>query len=373
MNHLHDKKIAIVADWLIDFGGAELVIEEFLAMFPQAEIFTSVCFMKHKMLKWRKIHTSFLQKIPFFGRKHKLAGIFRPYAFRKFDFSDFDIVICSSSAESKNVALAKKWKNTKVFVYCHTPIRYYWSHYDEYLKMMEFGKILNPIAKFVLPKVVNWMRKLDLEAAAAVDVFWANSRTTADRIEKFYHRESEVIYPGIKTEEFSPTSEKWDFYLGIGRCIPYKKFDLLVDAFNQNGKKLILCTNTDNLLYHELQEKSKSNISWIFTPTKEKRNELYAQAKAFLFPPEEDFGLVPVEAMASGTPVIAYGVGGATETVVDEKTGFFFTPQTPDALNQIIEKFENSSLNQHEIIARGREFSTSNFRKKILESLQKYA
>ena len=147
----------------------------------------------------------------------------------------------------------------------------------------------------------------------------------------------------------------------------------MVDAFNQNRKKLILCTNTDNLLYHELQEKSKSNISWIFTPTKEKRNELCAQAKAFLFPPEEDFGLVPVEAMASGTPVIAYGVGGATETVIEGKTGFFFTPQTPVALNDTIEKFENTTLDQNKIIARGHEFSTENFDKKILESLQKYA
>lgn len=435
MQNFSDKKIAIVADWLIDFGGAELVIEELLAMFPEAEIFTSVCFMKHPMLEWRKVHTSFIQKIPILNKKHKFAGLLRPWAFRRFDLSDFDLIICSCSAESKNVAMGKwrknsqKWENEqkilqkpeirgdedfsqnshkqenqdgkffsqwvyetvneqeknetntdfrsfsgfwpKIFVYCHTPIRYYWSHFEEYKNMMEFG-IFNPIAKLIFPKVVNWMRKLDYEASQAVDVFWGNSETTLKRIQKFYHRDAEVIYPGIDVEQFSPSTEKWDFYLGIGRCIPYKKFDLLVDAFNKNGKKLILCTNTDNLLYRELKAKSKPNIEWIFAPSKQKRNELYSKAKAFLFPPEEDFGLVPVEAMASGTPVIAYGIGGATETVINEKTGMFFVPQTSDALNETIEKFEKLSLNTDEIIARGHEFSTKNFRKNILESIAKH-
>lgn len=238
--------------------------------------------------------------------------------------------------------------------------------------MMEFG-IFNPIAKFLLPKIIHKLRELDYEAAGKVDHFWANSQTTAERIRQFYNRDSEVIYPGIKTEEFyrQKPDEKQDFYLGIGRCIPYKKFDLLVEAFNKNGRKLKLATNTDNTLYRELKAKSKSNIEWIFAPSIEERNRLYADAKAFLFPPEEDFGLVPVEAMASGTPVIAYGVGGATETVIDGKTGVFFTPQTPEALNAAIEKFEKMEFSSEEIRARAEEFSTKNFRKKIFESLVK--
>ncbi len=405
MENFTNKKVAIVADWLIDFGGAELVIEELLEMFPQAEIFTSVCFMKHKMLENRKIHTSFIQKIPFFNRKHKLAGILRPWAFRQFDLSDFDIIICSSSAESKNVACGK-WRRphpnpllvgegefkknlsknkkfpfsegegaggwgAKVFCYCHTPIRYYWSHYEEYLNMMEFGKILNPIAKFILPKMVWWMRKLDYEAAQNVDIFWANSKTTAERIKKYYHHDAEVIYPWVDEKNFAKSEAKKDFYFGMGRCIPYKKFDLIVEAFNKNGKNLKLATNTDNLLYHELKAKSKENIEWIFAPTSDERKKLYSEAKAFLFPPEEDFGLVPVEAMISGTPVIAYDVGGATETVVDGKTGVYFSPQTADWLNVAIEKFEKMNLNQDEIIARGQEFTTKNFRKNIFASIEK--
>lgn len=424
MENFKNKKVAIVVDWLIDFGGAELVIAELLDMFPDAEIFTSVCFMEHKMLENKKIHTSFIQKIPFLNRKHKLAGILRPWAFRQFDLSEFDVIICSSSAESKNVAvwkwrkkLQKNIENNKnlqknhtkslqnqeiqggeifsngvywnvndgeknetnaevrwfsrVFCYCHTPIRYYWSHYEEYLNMMEFGKFFNPIAKFIFPKVVNWLRKKDYEAAAAVDVFWANSQTTAERIKKFYHRDAEVIYPWVDEKNFSPTDEKKDFYFGMGRCIPYKKFDLMVEAFNKNGKKLKLATNTDNLLYRELKAKSQPNIEWIFAPSSEERKKLYAEAKAFLFPPEEDFGLVPVEAMISGTPVIGYGVGGATETIVEGKTGTFFSPQTADALNIAIKKFEKMELKKDEIIARGQEFTTKNFRKNIFKSLEK--
>lgn len=425
MENFKNKKVAIVVDWLIDFGGAELVIAELLDMFPDAEIFTSVCFMKHKMLENRKIHTSFIQKIPFLNRNHKLAGILRPWAFRRFDLSEFDVIICSSSAESKNVACGKwrkkflknkksgkifqaqeknktfqkresrgdedflkgidlavnDWeksetdneirRGSRIFVYCHTPIRYYWSHYEEYLNMMEFGKFFNPIAKFIFPKIVNWLRKKDYEASQAVDVFWANSKTTAERIKKFYHRDAEVIYPGIDEKNFSPTDEKKDFYFGMGRCIPYKKFDLMVEAFNKNGKKLKLATNTDNLLYRELKAKSQPNIEWIFAPSSEERKKLYAEAKAFIFPPEEDFGLVPVEAMISGTPVIGYGTGGATETIVEGKTGTFFSPQTANALNIAIEKFEKMELKKDEIIARGQEFTTKNFRKNIFKSLEK--
>lgn len=307
MYHFSDKKIAIVVDWLIDFGGAELVIEELLDMFPDAEIFTSVCFMKHPMLEGREIHTSFIQNIPFFNRRHKLSGILRPRAFRSFDFSDFDIIISSSSAESKNAGYSKRGSNTMHFCYCHTPIRYYWSHYEDYKNMMEFGFFGNMWAKFFLPLVVNWMRKLDYDAAQKVDVFWANSETTKARIKKYYKRDAEVIYPGVNTEKFIAEKQKEDYYFSMGRCIPYKKFDLLVEAFNKNKKKLILATNTNNDLYRELRAKSKPNIEWIFSPNGEKKTELYANAKAFIFPPEEDFGLVPVEAMASGTPVIAYG------------------------------------------------------------------
>lgn len=166
---------------------------------------------------------------------------------------------------------------------------------------------MNPLVKFVFRLVKNWMQKVDYTAAQKVDFFLANSETTADRIKKYYQRDAEVVYPGVDATQFTPLDTKGQYYFGMSRCIPYKKLDLLVDAFNTNGKNLILATNTDNLLYRELREKSKPNIEWRFGPSNEERKKLYAEAKCFLFPPEEDFGLVPVEAMMSGTPVIAYG------------------------------------------------------------------
>lgn len=361
----NEKKIAIVCDWLIDFGGAELVISDLLELFPEADIYTSVCYMEHPMLQERKVFTSWIQKIPFFNRKHKLAGILRPYAFRNFDLSKYDIIICSCSAESKNVALGKwrKKSDTPIIVYCHTPIRYYWSHAQEYEQMMEFGW-MNPFVKQVFRLVKSWMQRVDYQAAQAVDVFLANSKTTAERIQKYYHRDAKVIYPWVQSIPFLNTPRK-DYYFGMSRCIPYKKLDLLVETFNQNGKKLILATNTDNLLYHELRRKSRGNIKWIFAPDSNMQNQLYREARAFLFPPEEDFGLVPVEAMMHGTPVIAYGKWGATESVIDGETGIFFSEQTPEALNEALNRFEQSEWDQEKIWERGTDFWKERFQNAI--------
>lgn len=335
------------------------------------------------MLEWRRVYTSWIQRIPFFNRKHKLAGILRPWAFRSFDLSGYDIIISSSSAEAKNAGYSKRKPWAKHFCYCHTPTRYYWSHAKEYEDMMEFG-VLNPLVKAVFRLVKWWMQRVDYAAAQRVDYFIANSRTTADRIQKYYDRESEVIYPGVSvprhpdegriqdrdndtldSSQAQNDGNKDDYYLGMSRCIPYKRLDLLVDAFNESGKSLILVTNTDNLLYRELKERSKDNITWVFNPEKDKKMNLYRGAQAFLFPPEEDFGLVPIEAMMCGTPVIAYGVGWATESVIDGETGLFFTPQTPNALNAAIEKFESLEWDRDKIRARGVQFSKEKFQENL--------
>lgn len=379
MEFLNTKKprIAIIADWLIDFWWAELVISHLLEAFPEADTYTSVCFMDHPMLEWRRVYTSWLQRVPFFNRRHKLAGILRPFAFRSFDLSEYDIIISSSSAEAKNAGFSKRGKNTKHICYCHTPIRYYWSHYNEYRNMMEFG-FLNPLARFVLDQLINWLRRLDYEAAQKVDFFIANSENTRERIQKYYNRESEVIYPGVEILEnsgFFNLSQhsilSQSYYVWIWRCIPYKRFDLLVDTFNENGKKLILCTATDTPLFQELKTKSKPNIEWMFGVDNLEKILLMANAKAFLFPPEEDFGLVPIEAMAMGTPVIAYGEWWALETVVDWETGTFFSPQTPEALNRTIEKFETMTFDRENIHNHAKNFGKEVFQEKILELIKR--
>ncbi len=254
--NLEDKKIAIICDWIKDFGWAELVLSHILELFPKADIYTSVFFQKNNSIfTWHKIHTSFIQKIPFLNKSHKLALFLRPYAFESFDLSEYDIVISSTTAEAKWVITKP---DTIHFSYCHTPTRYFWSHYFEYINMMEFG-FLNPIAKYLMPKIVHNLRVWDFNASKRVDYFIANSHNTAWRILKYYWQKSEVIHPWIDTNDFY-IWEKKDFYLYVWRVIPYKKFDLVVDSFNKNWKKLIICTNTPNKLQKYLESISKDNI-----------------------------------------------------------------------------------------------------------------
>lgn len=388
-NMLQDKKIAIVCDWIKDWGGAELVLSHILEVFPQADIYTSVFWQeKNPVFEGRKITTSFIQKIPFLNKSHKLALTLRPLAFESFDLSEYDIVISSTSAESKGVITKP---DCLQICYCHTPTRYFWSHYHEYMSMMEFG-ILNPLAKWLMPKLIHKLRIWDFCAAQRPDYFLANSENTAARIKKYYDREATVLYPGIEIPQDSshihttPLStlscqERWDsFYLAVGRCIPYKKFDLLVEAFNGNGKKLICVTNTDNKLYKKLKKISGPNIEWKLGISRDETQALFASAKAFLFPPEEDFGLVPLEAMAHGTPVIAYGKGGALETVVPKETGLrwdrsqatglFFMEQTPESLNAAIEQFETMSFDSEAIKKHAKTFSKEVFQEKLVKFIQ---
>ncbi len=369
---MKNNRTAIICDWLIDFWWAELVISHLLETFPEADIYTSVCYMDHPMLAGRRVYTSWLQRVPFFNRRHKLAGILRPWAFRSFDLSGYDIIISSSSAEAKNAGYTKRRKDTKHFCYCHTPTRYYWSHYEEYRNMMEF-RFFNPLARFVLDRLIGWLRRLDYAAAQRVDFFIANSRNTGERITKYYGRESEVIYPGVNIPEIRTGWKKWDYYIWVWRCIPYKRFDLLVDAFNENGKRLILCTATDTPLFRELRARSKPNIEWKYRVSNEEKDELMANAKAFLFPPLEDFGLVPIEAMAMGTLVIAYWEWWALETVVDRVTGLFFTPQTPESLNQAIDRFETMDWDRERIREHAEQFSKERFQENIRNYIATHA
>jgi glycosyltransferase involved in cell wall biosynthesis len=368
MKHtLQNKKVAIVCDWIKDWWGAELVLEQMMDTFPEADIYASVFWQQENPLfKGRKITTSFIQKLPILKRSHKLALTLRPQAFEWFDLSSYDIVISSSSAESKGVITKP---DCLQICYCHTPTRYFWSHYEEYLSMMEFG-LFNPLGKWMMPKLIKKLRRWDYLAAQRPDYFIANSKNTQDRISKYYKRESEVIYPSINTSDFSLTEKKEDYYLAVGRCIPYKKFDLLIDTFNTNWKKLIIATNTDNKLYRKLRKISKGNIEWKMNLPRSEIINLYANARCFVFPPEEDFGLVPVEAQACGTPVIAYGVWWALETVVSWKTGIFFDEQTPQSLQKAIALFETMAFNPKFIQKHAEQFDSKIFKEKLVKFTQ---
>ena len=363
MNKLQDKKIAIVCDWLKDFWWAELVISHLIEAFPNADIFTSVFFMENNpIFKWKNVKTSFIQKIPFLNKSHKLALTLRPYAFESFDLSKYDIVISSSSAESKWIITKPE---TLHFCYCHTPTRYFWSHYNEYINMMEFG-FLNPIAKFLMPKIVHKLRMWDFIASSRVDYFIANSINTSNRIKKYYKKDSLVIYPWVDTSKIPFSDKKEDFYFYNWRCIPYKKFDLIVDTFNKNWKNIVISTNTDNKLYRELTQKSKPNITWKFGLNLDEINALHSKAKAFLFPPEEDFWLVPIAAMAAWTPVIAYKKWWALETVKDWLSWIFFEKQTVESLEKAINDFENMTFDHQKIRQYAISFDKEKFKENII-------
>jgi glycosyltransferase involved in cell wall biosynthesis len=372
MSKLSGKKIAVVCDWIKDWGGAEVVLEHILEVFPQADVYSSIFFQKDRpIFAGRKIVTSFLQRIPLLNKLHKFIPMLRPLAFEQIDLSAYDVVISSSSAESKGIITKPE---TLHICYCHTPTRYYWSHYFEYFNRLEFG-FLNPIARWLMPKIIHKMRIWDYCAAQRVDFFIANSYNTAGRIAKYYRRESEVIHPGVEVDDFLFREDKDDYYFYVGRMIPYKKFDLLVDAFNMNGKKLILATSTDNKLYRELRAKSGPNIEWRFGISNADKKRLVARAKAMLFPPEEDFGIVPIEAMAAGTPVIAYGKGGALETVVEERpflgpTGVFFREQTVESLNEAIDRFETMEFDHKRIREYAYNYDVRVFKDKLVKFIE---
>ncbi len=301
-----DKRIAIVCDWLKDWGGAEQVLYDLLEIFPHADLYTSVFIEKNfPDLAFREVRTTFLNKIPFIRTRPKLVPFLRPYAFESLDLRGYDIVISASSAEAKGIITQPE---TLHICYCHSPTRYYWSHAHEYMQNPEFGW-LNPLARLVMPYFFHRLRLWDIAASARVDAFIANSRNTANRIAKYYRRESTVITPGIDSSRFTLETDKSNFYLAVGRIIPYKRYDLLVDAFNENGKELVIVTNTENKLQKELMKRSKSNITWKFGVTHSEKIKLYQKARAFLFAADEDFGMVPIESMLCGTPVIAFGKG----------------------------------------------------------------
>lgn len=354
-------KVAIVHDWLVSLGGGERVVESLVKLFPQADIFTSVYKPDNlPILKQNQVKTTFLQHWPLAKRKHQLYSPLRPLAFEMLDLSPYDLVISSSSAESKGVITRSE---TLHIAYIHTPTRYYWSGYDDYLAHPGFG-VLNPLARAVLPRMVKKLRHWDYAAAQRPNYLVANSAEVAGRIKKYYKRDSTVIHPPVEVERFlDKPSKVGDYYLVVSRLIPYKKADIAIEACNKLGKKLVVAgRGTD---YKTLRKLAGPTIEFIQYPDDKEVEKLFLNCKAFLFPAFEDFGITPVEAMAAGKPVICYGDGGATESVVNGKTGVFFEKQTPESLADAIEKFEKLTFDSKSIREHAKGFSEKRFLEEI--------
>lgn len=354
-------KIALVHDWYYVNGGAEKVIKAINEVFPDCEHFALFDIMpkeeKLKFLKTSKVTTTFAQKLPFISKFHRNYLQLYPCAIEQLDLSGFDIVISSSSSVAKGVLTNS---NQVHICYCHSPMRYAWGLYHTYLKESRFNWITKSYAKYVLHKLRLW----DVISSNRVDFFIANSNYISKRINKIYRRDSVVIYPPIDVNFFSLSENATrDYYFTASRMVSYKKIDLIVETFAKNGNKLIVAG--DGPEFKKIKSKSKENIVFLGYISKEELKKYLQNAKAFVFAAEEDFGIVPVEAQACGTPVIAFGKGGALETVIDNKTGVLFYEQTTESLQKAIERFENYTFDYSAIRKHSLKFSTENFKDKI--------
>lgn len=365
--NLKEKKICIIADWLTNQGGAERVIVALHRLYPEAPIYTSVYNPGSVPdLVGADIRTSWLQRLPAKLRnKHQFLLPFFPHAFEQLDLADFDIIISSCSAFSKSV---KKTRPHQIHIcYCHTPTRYLYHARADYVQNYPLPIWMKPL-KIIFPILITYLTKKDQQAARDVDHFISNSNFVGQRIKKYYQRDSTTIYPCIEVDQFQvQTPQSPDsYYLALGRFIPYKNFDLLVRTFIQNGRPLKLGGVGPELEKCKQLAQGAPNIEFLGFVDYEVLPSLYTGAKAFLFPAEEDFGLTPVEAMATGTPIIALGRGGARESVT-EKTGVFFDEPTVPSLQEAIDRFEKNEqkFSSKEIIDRASQFDEKVFQEKL--------
>ncbi len=359
---LKDLKIAIVCDWLTVAGGAEKVILALHELFPNAPIYTSLYNPeKVKGFENAKVITSYLQKIPFAKNNHQYFLNFMPRVFESFDLSDFDIVISSSHSCAKGIIVNP---DTLHISYCHSPMRYAWDGHHKYIKDYKFNSILKKFVPFFIHKIRMW----DRMTADRVDHFVANSSYIKNRIHKYYRKDASVIYPFYDEKNYKSSENRDDYFLAVGRVTAYKRFDLLVDTFNQLNYKLKIA-GTGNLVQN-LKSRSKDNIEFLGFVPDEQLLDLYANAKALVFPQLEDFGIIPLEAQASGCPVIAYGKGGALETVIEHETGLFFEEQTVESLKEAIYNFQTMDFDRQKIIKHAQNFSKQRFNNEILELIK---
>lgn len=352
-------QIAIVCDWLTNMGGAEKVVLAVAKAYPDAPIYTSV-FTPDTMPEFKglDVRTTYLQRLPgFLRRKHQLFPVLRAHAFSHLNLDEYDVVISLASAEAKAVRVRE---GATHICYCHTPTRYYWSHYNEYKREPGLG-LLNPLARLLLPLFVRWMRRLDLRAAAGVDYFIANSTTVAKRIKTYYGRESFVLNPPVDTGRFKGLDINGPRrgFVALGRQVPYKRIDLAVEACNK--LKLPLSVYGNGSEHERLVALAGPTITLETHGTDEDVVRALVSAEAYLMPQEEDFGIVQIEAMAAGTPVIAYKVGGSQDAVIDGKTGLFFDEQTPQSLADALERFTSVKFDHNLIQKHAEKFSEQAF------------
>jgi glycosyltransferase involved in cell wall biosynthesis len=360
-------KIAIIHEWLVTYVGSERVVEQILNLYPDADFFCLFDFLPNNerdFIRNRKIHTSFLQKMPFAKRWYRNYLPIMPFAIERFDLSGYDLLISSSHAVAKGI---KKNPHQLHICYCHTPMRYAWDLQRQYLKESGLDKGIKGV---LVKAILNRIKKWDVATSRKVDYFIANSHYIKNRIKRIYEREATVIYPPVDIKNFQVNDKKENFFLTVSRMVPYKRVDLIVKAFSKIGLPLIVIGDGPD--FSKIKKIAKKNVEFLGYQKGEVLREYMQKAKAFVFAAEEDFGIVPVEAQACGTPVIAYGRGGVTETVIPfgesaAPTGIFFYEQTPQAIIDALKKFKTieDKFNPHEIRKNVERFNIERFKREF--------
>lgn len=331
-------KVAIVHDWLTTWAGAEKALAELLACFPQAEIFTMVNFLdveKIPCLAGRKIHTSFIQRLPAARKHYRRYLPLMPLAVEQFDLKGFDLILSSSHAVAKGIISDP---GALHLCYCYSPMRYAWDMQHQYLRQSGNHKgLMSGIMRWQLHRLRQW----DYVSAQRVDHFIAISHYIKRRIETFYRRESSVIYPPVEVEKFRADRPREAFYLTASRMVPYKRIDLVIDAFNRTPQRQLIVIG-DGPDFAKLKAKAGPNVTLLGYQPDSVLIDHLERARAFVFMAEEDFGILPVEAQAAGAPVIGYGVGGMRETIIDQVTGLWVPEQSVSALLTALTRFEEA-------------------------------
>ncbi len=358
-------KIALVHDYLVQHGGAERVLECFCELFPYAPIYTLI-YDKDVMGETFAnvtIHTSSLQKVPFSRKRHRFFPLLMPMAIEEFDFSQFDIVLSDSSSFAKSVITRPE---TLHISYVHTPMRYAWDDCQKYTRDFGLPKMIEKIVPFVM----NGVRLWDRVSSDRVDAYIANSHFVAQRIKKYYNKKATVIHPPVNVAHFyvDENAQK-DYYLMVGRLIAYKRHDIAVDAFNELGLPLKIIGRGPELA--SLKKRAKSNIEFLGRVDDDELARYYAGAKAFIFPQEEDFGIVAIEALASGRPLIAYRGGDIVEHVEEGKSGIFFDKQTARDLIDAVNSFSQYDFDSHYIREQVQRFDREVFKRKMKDYVEK--
>ena len=354
-------KIAIIHDWLVTNAGAEKVLRNLVEIYPDADIFSLVDFLNQKdredVLNGKFAKTSFIQKLPFSKNHFRNYLFLFPKAIESFDLSSYDLIISSSWAVAKGV---RKNSNQTHICYCHTPIRYAWDLYEEYTSNLKQPK------KFFVELCLKYIRYWDIKSLPRVDYFVANSKFVQERIKKTYKKDSVVIYPPVNTDKFILNEKKEDFYLTACRLVPYKKTKLIVEAFNKmSDKKLVVVGSGEE--FDSIKSIAKENILVLGYLEEDELIKYMKKAKAFLYAAIEDFGIVPIEAMSCGTPVIALNDGGTAETIRDKKTGVHFEHQTTKDIIDAVNSFVSLNFDYEAISNEAKKYSQERFKEEFEE------